>query len=280
MKRLNAMGLTKFLLPAAACWALALVSCSPQPSPVPPGSNVLIFSVAASTAELAQAAAQEFAQRHDIKVTINPGPSNALANQIVAGAPADLFLSASREWGEEIVRAGLAEESTPLLANRLVIAVPRGNPAKVREPRDLLSERISKVALAGENVPAGKYADQALGKLELLASLNDGQKIVRGHDVRSALSYVEMGEAEAGIVYATDVPTDQGVETAYEFDPALHDEIVYMLVLLKQSEHPAEARQLYDYLQTSAAKALFKRYGFSPLTAEASSPLQPVGEGK
>src|SRR5262245_56253840 len=149
-----------------------------------------------------------------------------------------------------------------LLTNKLVIVVPAANPGGVKEPRDLLSPGVKKVAIAGEKVPAGMYADQALQKLELLQPLVSAGKIVRGQDVRSALSYVERGEAEAGIVYSTDLITAQGLTAMHELDPALHDEIVYVLVLLNHgSDHP-QAKALYDFLQTPEAETTYAEFGF------------------
>ena len=152
------------------------------------------------------------------EVKVNLGPSSGLAGQILAGAPADLFLSANQEWADEVQKAGQTATATRLLTNRLVIVVPTGNPGGVQKPDDLLSDKVKKIALAGEKVPAGMYADQSLEKLGLLKKLTDAGKIVRGQDVRSALSYVERGEAEAGIVYSTDVGSAEGVEQEYEFD--------------------------------------------------------------
>src|SRR4029077_11175574 len=133
------------------------------------------------------------------EVKVNPGPSSGLANQVIADAPVDLFLSASQQWADEVNKHDKAAAMTRLLTNKLVIAVPAANPGGVKEPKDLLSAAVKKIALAGEKVPAGIYADQALTKLKLLQPLESAGKIVRGQDVRSALSYVERGEAEAGI---------------------------------------------------------------------------------
>src|SRR5262249_5731328 len=121
--------------------------------------------------------------------------------------------------------------------------------------------KIQKIALAGENVPAGMYADQALAKLDLLQRLVDDGKIVRGQDVRSALSYVERGEAEAGIVYATDVAA-ANVETVHQFDRTLHDESVYVRVLLKHAGESPEARAFYEFLQSSQADDAYVKFGF------------------
>src|SRR5262249_34811402 len=158
------------------------------------------------------------------------------------GAPADLFLSANAKWADEVAKGGQAAESARLLTNQLVIVVPKGNPANVHDPKDLLSDRVKKLALAGEQVPAAMYAEQALTKLDLMKQLVDSGKIVRGQDVRTALSYVERGEAEAGIVYSTDVGVATGIESVYQFDPGLHDDIVYVLVLTKSGATRPEAR--------------------------------------
>jgi molybdate transport system substrate-binding protein len=132
----------------------------------------------------------------------------------------------------------------------------------------LLSDKVLKVALAGNSVPAGMYADQALGKLELLAPLAEASKIVRGQDVRTALSYVERGEAEAGIVYTTDLRAATGVTSVYEFDAALHDPIVYVLVRLKRSEPNPAADEFYRYLQSAESDSVYARFGFTRLHDE------------
>ncbi|HEY2760799.1 MAG TPA: molybdate ABC transporter substrate-binding protein, partial [Pirellulales bacterium] len=204
-----------------------------------------------------------------IDVKINPGPSSGLAAQIEAGAPTDLFLSANQQWAQEVKNSGHVETMVPLLTNRLVIVVPLGNPENVNNPKDLLASGVKKIALAGEKVPAGMYADQALTKLELLKSLTDSGKIVRGQDVRSALAYVERGEAEAGIVYSTDVGIATGLTTAYEFDPSLHDPIVYELVLLKSASENQAARKLYGFLQSADADTVYRKFGFFRIGASA-----------
>ncbi len=156
----------------------------------------------------------------------------------------------------------MALESTPLLGNRLVLIVPAGNPAKVTGLADLTSGSVKRLALAGPTVPAGMYARQALAKLDLLPSLEDDRKIVDGENVRVALTFVERGEADAGIVYATDAEIVLGVKVVATIDPNLHEKIVYPLVLLKQSADDPRARQFYEYLQSPDAAAVFDEFGF------------------
>lgn len=240
-----------------------------------PNAHELTVSAAASTKELVEELARQFAERTGTRVRVNVGPSGGLANQILAGAPADLFLSANAQWADKVGEDGLATASTPLLTNRLVLVVPRGNPSGVRQPQDLVSARVARVALAGEQVPAGMYADQVLTRLGLLERLVHERRIARGQDVRSALSYVERGEVDAGIVYATDVRTASNVEIAYEFDASLHDEIVYVLVLLKHGGSQASAVEFYDFLRSPDAEPTYGRYGFVRLIGKA-----PRDEGR
>ncbi len=229
-----------------------------------PEDNPVVLLAAASTAEAVEEIAREFQEETGIRVTVSTGGSNALANQIIAGAPADVFLSASQEWADAVAAKQLAEKSQPLLTNRLVLIVPRGNPDKVNSPDDLKSPRLTKLALAGESVPAGKYADQALRSLGLLEDLARENKIARGQDVRGALTYVELGEASAGIVYATDAKISQRVEVVYTFLADTHDEVVYPAVLLKRGAENASARRFFDYLCGTKAMEVFQRQGFEP----------------
>jgi len=243
---------------------LTLAFASGCPGTQAPSRAVTVF-VAASTRDAIEEIAAAFRKDEGLEVKVSPGPSNALATQIAEGAPADLFLSASGEWTESLKAKGLTLETRNLLGNRLVIAVPSGNPAGVKSPQDLRSPAVKKVALAGEKVPAGKYAEQALRSLGLYEPLSAENKIVRGQDVRVTLAYVERGEAEAGFVYSTDVAVSREVETAFRFDPRAHDPIVYPLVLLKAGESNEGARKLYAFLQTAGARAIFERYGFMVL---------------
>jgi molybdate transport system substrate-binding protein len=239
-------------------------SCAKHSGPVPADDEkkTVVISAAASTKDLIEELAKQFRATADTDVKVNAGPSNALAGQILAGAPADLFLSANQQWADEIDKSGKAAEMVRLLTNQLVLVVPQANPGEVHEPKDLLSERVKKIALAGEKVPAGMYAEQALTKLELLEPLIETQKIVRGQDVRSALSFVERGEAEAGIVYSTDVRIAKGISTAHEFDASLHDEIVYVLVLLKKENGKGMTRKFYEFLQSPDADSTYSQFGF------------------
>ncbi len=228
----------------------------------------LTISAAASTRDVLEPLAAEFSREHAVKVKVNAGPSSGLATQILQGAPADLFLSANRDWANRVDKEGHAQARTDFLTNALVLVVPKGNRAEVHAPKDLLSDKVQRVALAGETVPAGQYADQALKKLELFDSLIESKKIVRGQDVRTTLSHVDRGEADAGIVYSTDLAAAPNVEEVFRFDPASHDEIVYVLVLLKGGAAKPDAKAFFEFLQSPAAAPAFEKAGFQRLNRE------------
>ncbi len=218
--------------------------------------------VAASTQHAVTEIAQAFEKNTGIKIIISSGPSNALANQIINGAPADLFLSANQEWADQLKIEGLADDVRPMLSNGLVIVVPQGNPAKVREPSDLATVRVKRLALAGENVPAGKYAQQSLEAHTLYRQLATQGKIVRGQDVMAVLNFVERAEAEAGIVYTTDAMISRKIDTACALDPRTYDKIIYPMVLTKRGKQNVAAVTFGEYLVSDRAADVFKKHGF------------------
>jgi molybdate transport system substrate-binding protein len=229
---------------------------TPPPTETPP----VIVSVAASTHDAVREIAATWRQATGVEVQLNTGASSTLASQILAGAPADLFLSASREWAEAVAQQDQVQDTVELLGNRLVIVTPRGAESRIASPQDLLSDDVETIALAGEKVPAGVYADQALWSLGLHAGVQG--KIVRGADVRIVLSYVERGEADAGLVYATDAALSSQIHLAAVLPEDSHEPIVYPLVLLKHGSNPAAAREFFAFLQSREAQAVFDRFGF------------------
>ena len=187
--------------------------------------------------------------------------SAALAEQIANGADADIFISADAKWADYLADKKLVAQRRDSLGNRLVIVVPNGSITDVIKPEDLLSNSIEHIAI-GEpaSVPAGKYAKQALVKLALWDKLKE--KIVPALDVRHALTYVETGAAEAGIVYATDAAISKKVKTALEISEKLTEPIRYPMVLLVQGKSKPVAESFYRYLNSPEAIKIFKKYGF------------------
>jgi molybdate transport system substrate-binding protein len=247
-----------------ATWLLMLLGCNHGSDLQKPGEPVVIFA-AASTKDAVQEIADKFKSEQKGEVKINADDSSKLATQIVEDAPAHIFLSANEKWADFVQHKGFALESAPLMGNSLVIVTPKGNPAGIRSPADLTMPPLKRLAIAGPTVPAGIYARQALQKLNVWDELEAAKKIVAGDNVRVTLTYVERGECEAGIVYATDARITDKVELVYTFPAETHDPIRYVLVLLKSDNQPSLARVFFDYLQSPKAMEVFAKYGFSRL---------------
>ena len=221
------------------------------------------FVLSASTREAIEEIAAAYHEQNGVTVTLSPDDSSRLAQQIVNGAPADLFLSANQKWGDYVRQQGYAADSCPLLGNTLVLVVPPGNPAGIRKPEDLTGSAVKRLAVAGPTVPAGIYARQALTHLHLWDALEKANKVMIGDNVRTTLAYVERGEVDAGIVYSTDARISSGVQTVSVFAPSAHDRIVYPLVLLQTGAQNKAARPFYDHLRSPQAAKVFRKYGFS-----------------
>jgi molybdate transport system substrate-binding protein len=249
--------------------SFTLLGCGQNPAASGGGSSAtkgpVVCAVAASTKDAVQEVASLFTKDTGIEIKLNADDSSKLATQIANDAPADIFLSANEKWADFVKEKGFAAESLPLLGNRLVIVVPKGNPAAVAKPDDLLKPAVKRVAVAGPTVPAGIYARQALSRLKLWDELESAKKIIAGENVRVTLTYVERGEVEAGLVYSTDAGISTLVEVAYTFESGSHDPIVYPLVLLKAGEKNQGARKFFEYLQSAAATKIFLKYGFTRL---------------
>lgn len=234
------------------------------------GAPSVTLLAAASTITAVEEIGARFTEQTGIAVKISPGPSNGLAQQILAGAPADVYLSANPVWAEVLEEKDAIAKRRPLLSNRLVLVVPEGNPAEVTSLDDLRSDRVRTVAIAGENVPAGMYAEQALRSLNLYEALDKPGKLARGRDVRVTLSYVERGEADAGLVYASDAAVSSRVEVAHTFAPERYERIVYPAVLVERSRQRTEARRFYTFLCSSQAGEIFRQRGFVPLVSSST----------
>jgi molybdate transport system substrate-binding protein len=230
-------------------------------------SGKLLVVAAASTTDAIERIRADFVRLHPaVTIRTSYGASSTLAQQVNAGAGADVFLSASTEWADFLSGKKLIERRRDLLGNQLVIVVPADSQLAVKGPGDLAQPKIRRLVLADpKSVPAGIYAKQALGNLNLWTQLE--AKVAGAADVRQALHFVETGAAEAGIVYATDAAASTAVRIAARIDPKLSEPIHYPLALLKHGADNPAAIAFYDYLGSPAAGAVFRRHSFVVLDA-------------
>lgn len=227
---------------------------------------VRVFAAASLTNALNDIGADWQAAGHP-KPSLAYAASSALAKQIDAGAPADVFASADLVWMDYLEeRARLtAGTRASLLGNTLVLIVPKGEPAPVQMTKgfDIGNAFTGKLCTAEPGVvPVGIYARQSLEALGWWVPLKG--RIVGTDDVRTALAFVERGECALGIVYATDARISRKVDVQATFPDSTHKPIVYPFALLKGAR--PEAKAFLDYVKTSPkAKAVFERYGFTVL---------------
>jgi molybdate transport system substrate-binding protein len=194
--------------------------------------------------------------------------SSALARQIEAGAPADIFISADRDWMNYLAEKGLirAGSRVDLLGNHLVLIAPKGSAIKtVVEPGFPLTGLLGNGRLAVgavDAVPAGRYAKAALVSLGVWDAVKD--KLAQAENVRAALALVARGEAPLGIVYQTDAAIDPDVVIVGTFPDDCHPPIIYPAAIVTSSTSP-QARAFLDDLRSPAAARVFEQAGFSVL---------------
>jgi molybdate transport system substrate-binding protein len=223
--------------------------------------TIVVFAAASTTSAIDEIK-HKFAKQAGIDVQTSYAASAPLAQQIVNGADADIFISADTKWADYLAEKKLVAQRRDALGNRLVIVVPSGSKPDIKKPEDLIVKSIEHIAIGEpDSVPAGKYAKQALVKLELWEKLKD--KMVPAQDVRQALTFVETGAAEAGIVYATDAAISKKVKVAVEISEKLTGPIRYPIVLLTQGKEKPEADLFFHYLTSPEAIKVFKKYGFT-----------------
>lgn len=225
-------------------------------------ASALVVHGAASLTESLTAVSEAYAAQGGAEVTLVFGPTSQLARQIQSGAPADVFVSADEAWMDTLDDAGLLQAGTrrELLRNRLVLIVPREAEFVPRSLAELASPQLRTLAVAGENVPAGRYADTVLSEAGLATAL--APKLTRGDSVRTVLHWVAEGEADAGFVYATDALADDRVEVALELPRELQPSIVYPIAIVAHTQHADEAARFVEFCFSEGGRALFEQAGF------------------
>jgi molybdate transport system substrate-binding protein len=228
-------------------------------------ANVTVFA-AASLKEAMDAQARAFEAQTGDKVVVAYAGSNALARQIEAGAPADLFISADLEWMDYVDQRKLLVPGTraDLLRNALVLVAPAASRVMLKiAPGFALAPALGdgRLALANpDSVPAGKYARSALESLGAWTSVE--KRVARAENVRAALAFVAKGEAPLGIVYETDARADPAVRIVDAFPASSHPPIVYPAALVASGKSTS-AKALLDFLRSPQAAQTWRKFGFA-----------------
>lgn len=247
---------------------LIVVGCSqgtpPNPSAPSPESVELTVSAAASLQDALKAIAPLYTQQQaNVTIIYNFGSSGSLQQQIEQGAPVDIFLCAAPKQMNALQKKDLLLTDTrkDLLKNSIVLVTPKDK-TDISDFKALNTDKVSKVAIGDpESVPAGQYAKEVLTSLQLYKPLQS--KLIFAKDVRQVLSYVETGNVETGLIYATDANVSNNIKVVATAPETSHSPIIYPVAVFKESKHPASAKAFVKFLSTEPAKTVFKKHGFS-----------------
>ncbi|AOT71473.1 molybdate ABC transporter substrate-binding protein [Geosporobacter ferrireducens] len=223
----------------------------------------LTISAAASLKEAMDEIQAAYAEeKPHVTFTYNFGSSGSLQQQIEQGAEVDVFISAAAKQMDALQEKGLIAEETRknLLENKIVLIVPKGTEA-VNDFNDLATDKVKTIAL-GEtaSVPVGQYSEEVLTNLNLMDRIKP--KAVFGKDVKTVLTWVETGNADAGLVYETDAKVSDKVKVVAKAPEGSHKPVVYPAAVIKDSRNMDAAKDYLDFLCSDKAKSIFEKYGF------------------
>lgn len=221
----------------------------------------ITVSAAASLTDVLNELAEKYKeQAPGMEISFTFGGSGALQTQIEEGAPVDLFFSAAEENMDALEEKGLidTETRTDVLKNEIVLIAPQGE-TEVSSFENILDSNPQIALGETESVPAGKYAQEIF---ESLGIWEDVQfHAVFASNVREVLSWVEAGEADCGVVYATDAMTSDQIQVVCSA-PEGGPEVLYPAAVIKDCANPEGAKEFLDYLTGEEAKEVFESYGF------------------
>ncbi len=232
-----------------------------------------VFAAASMTETLEKIQEMYKKEEPGVSLAFSFDSSGTLKTQIQEGADCDVFISAAQKQMDQLdieADASVNEEGLDfvvedsrvnLLENKVVLAVPEGNPAGIESFEDLGADKLKLLALGNEDVPVGQYSVEILNTLGILDELEADNKITYGSNVKEVTTQVAEATVDAGIIYATDAFA-AGLDTVAEAGSDLCKPAIYPAAVMKGAQYPAEAQAFLDYLQTDACMEVFEEVGF------------------
>jgi molybdate transport system substrate-binding protein len=233
-----------------------------------------VFAAASMTETLTTIQEMYAEVEPNVSLVFNFDSSGTLKTQIQEGAECDVFISAAQKQMDQLDITADSEVNTEgldfvlegtrvdLLENKVVLAVPEGNPAGIESFEDLGSDALTLLALGNEDVPVGQYSTEILTNLGILDSLEADSKITYGSNVKEVTTQVSEASADAGIIYATDAYS-AGLTVVDQAGADLCKQVIYPAAVLNISEHTEEAQAFLEYLQTDECMDVFAEVGFT-----------------
>ncbi|MGH9354084.1 MAG: molybdate ABC transporter substrate-binding protein [Terriglobia bacterium] len=239
---------------ASLGWPVILEAASPQ----------ILVAAAVSLKEAFDEIGGAYKQRTGTRVTFTFGASGELEKQIEAGAPVDVFASAGEKEMRELQAKQLVEPATVanFVSNSLVLVVPASAKLRIHSFADLQQPAVKMIAIGNpKTVPAGQYAEQFLRNTHLWAAIQP--RLVFAENVRQVLDYVDHGEVDAGIVYATDAAIAHGkVSVAARAPKGEYGPILYPIAVVKGSRNDQAAREFVRFVLSPSGMNILKKNGF------------------
>ena len=254
-------GVAAATLVLGACASSSSSSSASAGAPAVSASGALRGSItvfaAASLTEAFTTLGKAFQAAHPgVTVTFDFGASSALATQITQGAPADVFASASAKNMDQVVTAKAAANPTPFVENVLEIAVPPGNPAKITQLSDLAKDGV-KVVVCQPEVPCGVTAQKVFANAKITV-----KPVSQEADVKSTLAKVTLGEADAGVVYVTDVRAAKDKVEGIEIPADVNASTSYPIATLTATRNADLAKAFVDYVLSADGTSVLTAAGF------------------
>ena len=226
--------------------------------------QLTVFAAASLTETLNEIAEQYKTVAPNVELVFNFDSSGTLKTQIEEGADCDLFLSAAQKQMDALQDEDLINTDTrvDLLENKVVLAVPEGNPADIQSFEDIGTDQCKLVALGNEDVPVGSYSVEILTNLGILDELESGNKITYGSNVKEVTTQITEASVDAGVIYCTDA-FSAGLTPVDEATKEMCGQVIYPAAVLKAAPNAEAAKEFLAYLQTDRAATVFEGVGFS-----------------
>ena len=229
------------------------------------GHSALAASLTVFAAASMQASLEEISRHYtEADIIYNFDSSGTLKTQIEEGAECDVFISAAQKQINALDKEGLIKSRVNLLENKIALAVPEGNPAKINSFEDLGTEKLKLIALGNSDVPVGAYSQEILINMGIWDKLNSENKISFGSNVTEVAMQIREGAVDCGIIYATDAAIHKLEVTGEPPAGTLKTPVIYPAAVLAKSKSSASAEKFLAYLQSSEALNIFASFGFSP----------------
>lgn len=233
-----------------------------------------VFAAASMTETLTEIQEMYKEVAPNVTLVFNFDSSGTLKTQIQEGADCDVFISAAQKQMNQLDKDADPEVNTEgldyvlegtrinLLENKVVLAVPDGNPKGIESFADLGTDKLSLLALGNEDVPVGQYSEEILTNLGMLDQLEQENKITYGSNVKEVTTQVSEAAADAGIIYATDAYS-AGLSVVAQADDTMCKQVIYPAAVLNISENQDAAEAFLDYLKTDDCMKVFEKVGFT-----------------